>query len=38
MSRFESLEKELAKKGKSLGEVSLEEMDEIWDLIKEREI
>lgn len=37
MLRFESLEKELAEKGKNLGEASLEEMDEIWDLIKERE-
>jgi MazG family protein len=38
ISRFESLEKELAQQGKSLGEVSLKEMDEIWDLIKEREL
>jgi MazG family protein len=37
MLRFESLEKELAERGKSLGETSLEEMDEIWDLIKDRE-
>jgi tetrapyrrole methylase family protein/MazG family protein len=38
MLRFESLENELAAKGKSLGEASLEEMDEVWDLIKDREI
>jgi len=37
MLRFESLEKELAEKGKSLGEASLEEMDEIWEQIKDRE-
>lgn len=37
MRRFESLEKELAQRGKNLGEVSLEEMDEIWDQLKERE-
>ena len=33
--RFEALEKELTKQGKNLGEASLEEMDEIWDSIKE---
>jgi tetrapyrrole methylase family protein/MazG family protein len=38
MLRFKSLENELAEKGKSLSEASLEEMDEIWDLIKDREI
>lgn len=37
MLRFETLEKELAEKGKSLGEASLEEMDEIWEQIKDRE-
>lgn len=37
MLRFESLENELAEKGKSLGEASLEEMDEIWEQIKDRE-
>ncbi len=37
MLRFETLEKELAEKGKSLGETSLEEMDEIWEQIKDRE-
>jgi MazG family protein len=37
MMRFESLEKELTEKGKNLGEASLEEMDEIWEQIKERE-
>jgi len=37
MLRFESLEKELVAKGKSLGETSLEEMDDIWEQIKDRE-
>jgi MazG family protein len=37
MLRFESLEKELVLKGKSLSETSLEEMDEIWEEIKDRE-
>jgi tetrapyrrole methylase family protein/MazG family protein len=33
--RFEALGKELTRQGKNLGEASLEEMDEIWDSIKE---
>ncbi len=37
MMRFESLEKTLAERGKSLGQTSLEEMDEIWEQIKDRE-
>jgi MazG family protein len=37
MLRFESLEKTLAERGKSLGQTSLEEMDEIWEQIKDRE-
>jgi tetrapyrrole methylase family protein/MazG family protein len=37
MRRFESLEKELSSRGKSLHQASLEEMDEIWDKLKERE-
>lgn len=37
MRRFKSLEKELDRQGKSLGEASLEEMDLIWDRLKEHE-
>ncbi len=37
MQRFTSLEKELAEKGKNLGEACLEEMDEIWEQLKNRE-
>jgi len=37
MLRFESLERELSQKGKKLGETSLDEMDEIWEQIKDCE-
>lgn len=37
MLRFESLERELSRKGKKLGETSLDEMDEIWEQIKDCE-
>lgn len=35
IERFHLLEKELEKKGKKLGKVSLEEMDQIWNEIKQ---
>ena len=35
-TRFSQVEKELKKKGKSLTDSTLEEMDEIWNLIKKR--
>jgi MazG family protein len=37
MQRFESLEKELLERGKSLDRTDLEEMDAIWNELKERE-
>jgi len=37
-SRFQSVEKELKKQGKSVDEVTLKEMDEIWNAIKELHI
>ncbi len=36
-SRFRYIESELPKRGKKLGEASLEEMDELWEEIKRRE-
>ena len=35
--RFEYIERELPKRGKKLGEASLEEMDELWDEVKRQE-
>ena len=35
-TRFAQVEKELKKRGKSLTESTLEEMDEIWNLVKKR--
>ncbi|HUT63345.1 MAG TPA: nucleoside triphosphate pyrophosphohydrolase [Anaerolineae bacterium] len=35
--RFQYIERELPKRGKKLGEASLEEMDELWDEIKKQE-
>jgi len=35
-TRFSQVEKELKKRGKSLTESTLEEMDEIWNLVKKR--
>ena len=35
-TRFAQVEKELKKRGKSLSDSSLEEMDEIWNLVKKR--
>jgi len=35
-NRFSEVEKELKKRGKSLSDSSLEEMDEIWNLVKKR--
>ncbi|MGD9345608.1 MAG: nucleoside triphosphate pyrophosphohydrolase [Candidatus Aminicenantes bacterium] len=37
MQRFESLEKELLARGKSLDQTDLDEMDAIWDELKKRE-
>ena len=35
-TRFSQVEKELKKRGKSLTESTLEEMDEIWNLVKKK--
>ena len=35
--RFQYIERELPKRGKKLGEASLEEMDELWEEVKVRE-
>ena len=35
-TRFAQVEKELKKRGKSLTDSTLEEMDEIWNLIKKK--
>jgi len=35
--RFQYIERELPKRGKKLGEASLEEMDELWEEVKARE-
>ena len=35
--RFQYIERELPKRGKKLGEASLEEMDKLWDEVKARE-
>ncbi len=35
--RFQYIERELPKRGKKLGEASLEEMDELWDEVKKKE-
>jgi len=37
IERFESLERELQARGKSIDQANLEEMDGIWDELKERE-
>jgi tetrapyrrole methylase family protein / MazG family protein len=35
--RFQYIERELPKRGKKLGEASLEEMDELWEEVKKEE-
>ena len=35
--RFQYIERELPKRGKKLGEASLEEMDELWEEVKQEE-
>ena len=37
MHRFQAIEKEAARQGKDLKEMSLQEMDRLWDEVKERE-
>ena len=34
INRFKAIEKELVKRGKTIDEANLDEMDEIWDQIK----
>ena len=34
INRFKAIEKELVKRGKTIDEAKLDEMDEIWDKIK----
>jgi tetrapyrrole methylase family protein/MazG family protein len=37
LNRFEMLEKEAAGNGKALEDMSLEEMDKLWELVKQSE-
>lgn len=37
MQRFQAIEKEAARQGRDLKEMSLQEMDRLWDEVKERE-
>jgi ATP diphosphatase len=37
MRRFRALEKEMAARGRNLGECSLEEMDSVWNELKSKE-
>ena len=37
INRFKAIEKELVKRGRTIDEAKLDEMDEIWDQIKSQE-
>ena len=38
INRFKAIEKELVKRGKTIDEAKLDEMDEMWDQIKSQEM